>query len=253
MSNLLTNEQLKSIARDYNNDEHFHVVTSFRQNISTTVMDDIHLIPSTSTIPYPNGIQLKVASDNTNDTALGTGVRQVDIHYLDSNYLEEREFVTLNGTTPVNIIATDVTRILDFHTQLVGSNGVSVGNISLTNLAGTITYDYLQAGGNQSLTAHYTVPDNKIGYITGWQATSTKQAVSVRLRATRSKHELELLPLIFTFQDVVNLNNTTSGFISFSSPLKCLPRTDIKLSAIGTGAAGADCSASFGILVVNKP
>lgn len=252
MSHSFTNEQLKSLARDFVNNEHFHVVTSFKQSVSTAVLDDISLIPNTTVIPYPNGIQLSVSSSDANDTALGIGVRQIDIHYLDANYLEQSEFVTLNGTTPVNTVATNITRILDFHTQLVGSSGVAIGNMSLTNLAGTVTYDYLQAGGNQSLTAHFTIADNKIGYITGWQASSTKQAVSIRLRATRSKYELNLLPGIFMFQDVLNLNNTTSGFIPFDPPLKCLSRTDIKLSAIGTGAAGSDCSASFGILLVNK-
>lgn len=253
MAPLLTNEHLKSLVRENTNNEHFHVVSSFKQSISTTVLDDISLIPSTTVIPYPNGIQLAVVSNNVNDTVLGTGIRQVDIHYLDSNYIEQAELVNLNGTTPVNTIATNITRILDFHTQLVGSTGAAVGNISLTNLAGTVIYDYLQAGGNQSLTAHYTIPDGRIGYITGWQATSTKQPISLRLRATRAKHEYMLLPGVFIFHDIVNLNNSTSGQIVFSTPIKCPSRTDIKLSAIGTGAAGSECSASFSILLVNKP
>lgn len=250
---LVLNEHLKAQVRDALNMEHYHVISSFKQSISTTVLEDIWLVPGVSVIPYPNGIQIAVSSSNANDIALGTGVRSVNIHYLDINYIEYSEIVILNGTTPVNTVATDIHRILDFHTQTVGSNGVAVGNISLKNLAGTVTYNYIQLGGNQSLTGAFTVPAGMIGYITGWQGSSTKQAISIRLRATRARHSNELLPGIFIFQDVVNVNNSTSGQISFATPLKCLAKTDIKISAIGTGAAGGDCSGSFGILLVQAP
>jgi hypothetical protein len=252
MSNIVLAEELAALGREHDIDATYHVITSFKQNVSTTVLDDLWEVTGVSVIPYPNGIQLAVSSDNANDTALGTGTRTVNFHYLDTNYIEKSEIITLNGLTPVNTVATNIQRILNFHTQTVGSNGVAVGNVSVKNLAGTVTFDMIKAGGNQSLTGHFTIPAGKIGYVTGWQATSTKQALSIRLRATRDRHDGTLLSGVFIFHDAVNLNNSTSGQIRFTSFLKCQPKTDIKLSAIGTGAAGGDCSGSFAVILVNK-
>ena len=254
MSQLVLAEELAAIAREHNGiDATYHIITSFRQNVSTTVLDDLWEVAGVNVIPYPNGIQLAVVSSNVNDTVLGTGIRQVMLHYLDTDYIEQFEHIDLNGVTPVNTAATNIQRILNLHAMLVGSNGVAVGNITITNLAGTVTYDKITAGGNQSLTGHFTIPANKIGYITGWQATSTKQTMSIRLRATRDRHNGDLLPGVFIFHDAANLNNSTSGQIRFTSFYKCQPKTDIKMSAIGTGAAGGDCSGSFAVILVNKP
>lgn len=214
----ISNETLFSIAREQTIDGEAHIVSSFRTNLNAGVLQDINEFGA-DVIPYPNGQQLRVVSSSVNDTLLGTGVRQVMVHYLNSSYLEKTEIINLNGTTPVSTVATDITRIQNLHTLTVGSLGVAAGNISLTNLAGTITYEYIKVGGNQSLTSHFTIPDNKVGYITSWQATVTKQTIYVRLRITRDRHSGDLLPGVFIFHDGVTLTNSTSGQIRFLAPI----------------------------------
>ena len=248
---ILTNDMLFSIAREQGIDGESHIISSFRTSLSAGVLQDINEFGA-DVIPYPNGIQLKIASSSANDTILGTGIRQVMVHYLNSGYIERAEIVNLNGVTPVNTVATDITRIQNMRALTVGSLGVSAGNISLTNLAGTVTYEYIKNGGNQSLTSHFTIPDNKVGYITSWQATVTKQTVYVRLRATRDRHDGDPLPGVFIFHDGVTLTNSASGQLRFLAPIKCLPRTDIKVSAFGTGAANGEASATFTLIEVNK-
>jgi hypothetical protein len=89
--------------------------------------------------------QMAVSSSSASDTSNGTGAQQVHIHYLDGNYAEQIEVVTLNGTTPVNTIATNILRINAFHLWRAGSSGTSAGNISIKNIAATVTYDYITA------------------------------------------------------------------------------------------------------------
>lgn len=246
------NEHIAAVAREMSLNSQYIVITSFKRSISATVLDDLTEIPSTTVIPYPNGIQLRVVSSSANDSASGTGIRTIMLEYLDIDYQYLIETITLNGATPVNSVATNIQRVLCIHAATVGSAMVSVGNISLTNVAGTVTYDYITAGGNQSLTGHFTVPGDRIGFITGWQASSTKQSVSLRLRATRDKFTGQRIPSVFLFQDIVNLADSSSGLIRFTSFLKCEPKTDIKMSAISTTASPADASGSFGIILVPK-
>ena len=46
---------------------------------------------------------MSLVSTSVLDTAAGTGMRSVDIHYLDASGNAQSLVVALNGTTPVNI------------------------------------------------------------------------------------------------------------------------------------------------------
>lgn len=109
--------------------------------------------------------QMKIASESASDSAAGIGVRKVRIHYLDGDYVPHEETVTLNGMAAVNMVATDVFRINRIHAEEVGSNVISVGKISLTNLAGSVTYSLIPAGLTSSRQAVYTVPAGVTGYV----------------------------------------------------------------------------------------
>lgn len=222
-----------------------------KTGISTTVLDDISEIPSTTTIPTPNGIQLAVKSSSINDTSSGTGSRSVDIHYLDRNYDARSETVFTNGTSLVFTNGTTIQRIQSFHTKTAGSGGASAGNISLKKTDNTTTYSYIKAGGNQSLTAMCTIPNGTVGYLLNWHTGMIKQPMNARIRATADRHTGELLTGIFLFQDVVTMNNGASPDVTFKSWQKLPARTDVKVSAISEGA-NSDCSASFEILLLQE-
>lgn len=225
-----------------------YVISGYKVGVSTTVLDDLSQISGTTTLPNPNGIQLAVSSSSASDTLAGTGIRRVTIYYLDTDYKEKTEGVTLNGTTPVNTSATNIQRVQWMHALEVGSNNVAVGNISLKNTAGTTTYEVIATGGNMSLTAHFTIPANKTGYILGWNASGVTKALTIRLRATVRKYDRKLIPGVFIFQDVVILNNSTGPYIRFPSPLACPAKTDIKVSALAD-VSGGDAITSFTVLL----
>jgi len=221
-----------------------------KDGLSSAVLDDLTQIPATTVVPEPGGIQLQLSSSSANDTSAGTGVQTLDVHYLDTSGVEQQETIIMNGVTPVNTVATDIDFIQWIHTKTVGAGGVAAGNISAEDTGGAVVYEYLAAGGNQSLSAKYKVPTAKTGYVVGWQASGMTKRIDLRLRATVERFDRTIIPGVFLFQDVVVLNDTSSGWIPFMVPLKMPAGAIIKLSAISS-AAGGDGGGQFDIMIVD--
>lgn len=193
----------------------------------------------TCTYVFPAAAQqMAVVSSSADDAAAGTGARSVEIHYLDANYAPHQITVTLNGTTPVLTVPTNILRINRFHVYSAGSGGTAAGNISVTNVAGTVTYAALTAGRNVARQAIYTVPAGVSGYISHWQASSG--AVSgnhftvISIHATMN--EGTLLPGIFNIVDEVGtLNNSIA--VTLPIPVRIPATTDVKMSAISDASS----------------
>lgn len=224
-----------------------------KDSLSTTILDDITEIPSTTVVTNPGGIQCEVVSDDDNDTLAGTGVQKIEIHYLDTNGAEQSETVNMAGQTPVNTVATDIDHIQWMHAAQVGGNAneVAIGNISLRNTPGTTTYEYISAGGNQSLSARYVVPTGKTAYILGWQVSAITKKIDFRLRATVKKYDRTLLSGIFLFQDAIVLQDAPSGWMKCEVPLECPAGSEIKVSG-KSAAAGGDGGAQFVVLLIDN-
>lgn len=180
-------------------------------------------------------VQMAMVSTSANDTANGTGVRAVRIHYLDHNYQPQVTDVTLNGLTPVLTTPTDILRVNGLHAIAVGSNVIAVGNISLTN-NGT-TYGFISAGDNTARQAIFTVPDGVWGYIDHWQASSGSSGnhfCQTILAATT--HDGVIFPGVFLLQDEQGTQNNGT-VIQFPIPIPIPPKTDVRIAAIGDGNA----------------
>lgn len=221
-----------------------------KDGLSSAALDDLTQIPGTVVVPEPGGIQLRFTSSSAADSSAGTGIQTADLHYLDTSGNEQEETVIMNGAGGINTVATNIDFVQWIHAKSVGSGGVAAGNISVTDTAGAITYEYLAAGGNQSLSAKYKVPNNKTGYVVGWQSSGITKKIDIRLRATVERFDRTLIPGVFLFQDVVVLNDTTSGWIPFMVPLKMPSGAVIKLSGISS-AAGGDGAGQFDIMIVD--
>jgi len=177
--------------------------------------------------------QMKVVSSSSSDGAGGVGARQVEIYYLDSNYAEHEELVTLNGTTAVNTVATDILRINDFHVTDAGSSKCAVGNIDIKNLAGTETYSRISATRNASLQAIWTVPEGMTLYITSWKcgAFQSSGKISFIMLRTTSDHDAVLHPGLFMHKDIVSLYNN-HAVVPFAAPIKVPARADIIITGV---------------------
>jgi len=125
-------------------------------------------IRATAYTPQGTNAQRSIKSSNVNDTAAGTGARQVRITYLNTSYELKTEDITLNGTTAVNTVATDIAFLEKMEVIVTGNQGG--GN------AGTISI-YTQTGGggsvwgsiatsdNMTYWAHHYVPSGKTCYL----------------------------------------------------------------------------------------
>lgn len=83
--------------------------------------------------PAAAGVQMSVVSTSANDAAAGTGIRTMDIHYLDANLDSQFERVTLNGLTPVLTVATNIRFIQCMHVVTAGSGKAAAGTITASN------------------------------------------------------------------------------------------------------------------------
>ena len=229
-----------------------YTIPGRKDSLSTSVLDDITQIPGTTVTPRPGGIQLELVSSSAADdgSPVGTGAQTVDIHYLDSSGDEQEETVTMNGLGAVTTLATDIADVQWLHTRAVGANGVAVGNISLQGVGGGTVYEYLAAGGNQSLSGRYAIPNGKTGYIVGWMCSAIVKQIDFRLRATVERHDRALVSNVFLFQDAVVLVDAPSGFITMPYPA-CPAGSVVKISGI-SAAAGGNAGGSFQIMLVDN-
>jgi len=182
-------------------------------------------------------IQMQVVSSSANDTAAGTGVRTIHIHYLDNTYAAKTLDVTMNGITPVLTVPTNILRINGFHATTVGSNMDAVGNISIQAVGGAVTYGYLHAGTNRARHPTFTVPYGKMLYLCQWSVTEASAAaaiVDVELEATY--HDGIVYPGVMLTQALACGQYLIEDTI-WQVPLSLPAMVDVQVSATSNGAA----------------
>lgn len=204
-------------------------------------------VDTSITIPPSGGEQMQIFSNDINDTAGGSGVQEIMIHYLDSNGVEQTETKATNGGA-VDTTTTDMRFIQDVHATKVGSNGVAEGNIDIRSKAtpGNI-FNMLLAGGNMSLTINKMVPAGKTLYITHWHASASgKQSVVMRLRSTDHHGNLyDGNNPVFIFKDSVYLEDASFVREWEDDELFPIPELSIVKVSVWASQAGADVSAGW--------
>jgi hypothetical protein len=188
-----------------------------------------------------------VSTDNTNDKAAGTGVLTVGIYYLDDAFAEKSAFVTLDGTTPVVTVASDIYRVIEFVATTTGTSKVAAGTISLRNSTDhTTIYAQIAAGYTMDRSLVYTVPANKYLHIAEINASSGLATID------------ETLFVLETTYNATTDTQTTGGFMLPHSQyilqngaididpkvtIRFPPGTDLKFTV--KGDAGAKCAVNI--------
>lgn len=197
-------------------------------------------------IPHPavGGIQMEIVSSSNADSDSGginpqsTGVRTVTIFYLDQNFAEQSETITMDGTTPINTTATDILRVQSMCTATVGSGGQAAGTITLESTDSAVEYCRIRAGGNVSFKGEWTVPAGMVMFVTTWQASAIAAAANRRseffLEATTTKDGV-LTADIFHVKDILHLTASSQAF-PFTLPLKIPAQADIKVSVLSSAS-----------------
>jgi hypothetical protein len=137
----------------------------YNAQISGTTEEDIwtqggsYVFPPAATYP---GAKMEVVSTDANDKSDGTGVQTVTIGYLTSAGVEKTEVVTLNGTTAVTTVGTDIWRINSFRAKTAGTGLKAAGSITLQELDNSPVFSSIAAGQTRARNMAYTVPAGKM-------------------------------------------------------------------------------------------
>lgn len=110
---------------------------------------------------------LQVFSGSLDDNGVtpGTGAWTVAVIGLDSDWLEQAEVITLNGTTPVLSVGV-YRRVFRMYVITAGAGGENAGLITARHSTTTANVMAgITAGVNQSNIACYTIPADKEAYV----------------------------------------------------------------------------------------
>jgi len=201
-------------------------------------------------IPTPPAIgeQMTLVSEsNADNGATATGILTLRLEYLDATGAEQTEDITMNGTTTVNTVATNIRFINDMYALTVGSNGVAEGHIKIYAQSDSgLVYNMIALGGNKSLVINRMVPLGKKCILVTWDCQEGQNdRCAYRIRSTDMNGVL--IPGVFCFKDTCYIKNVASGALPLYVSVPAL--SIIKISA-WADTINAEGSASYiGVLM----
>ena len=197
-------------------------------------------------VPPQTGFVPEVLSSSASDTAAGTGIRTLHIHYLDSEYNEADGYATLNGTSPVSVYDANGTQITDMrfvqcmHISTYGTGKKAAGNISLREVGDTIAYSYIVVGDTRCSSSARMVPAGKrlivrmaIGSST---STTADETTNIAIASTYFEGHDYTSDSIFVPYDNLGFRNNSFG-IEMAVPLAFPEKTVIAMIASSDKAA----------------
>ena len=233
---------------------------AFNSNGFTDIADyDLQTAGNNLRTPVLNGTQsLEVVSSNAADSAIGTGIRTVEVMYLDENFALKNVVLTLNGTTAIALTIKSQS-ILKFYAVTLGSSSGAAGNIDIripsTGLLGANPVqivDRISIGETASLTARACVPEGYLGYLLDVSGAAITANHDFRLAATAAQWDKRLLDGVFNTQDLFSANAGTIPVLRtlpyIELPSRCRVRLSSKASANNASASGG-----FTVIFVKKP
>lgn len=136
-------------------------------------------IRATTYTPQGANAQRSINSTSASDSSASTGARTILLTYLNTSFVLKTEIITLNGTTAVNTVGTDIAFVESLQVMSVGTQGGgNVGTIQLwTNTGGTgPIWASIAASDNVTYYAHHYVPTGVTCYIINAHGGSTATA-----------------------------------------------------------------------------
>lgn len=135
----------------------------------TTTTTTPAAVRATTYTEQTSNAQRSIASASANDTAAGTGARTAKITYYTATFTGPyTETLTLNGTTGVNTVATNICYIEKIEVLTAGSGGANAGIITLYSAInkGGVAIGTIAASDNRTFWAHHYVATGMILRIT---------------------------------------------------------------------------------------
>ena len=157
---------------------------------------------------------MQIVSTSAEDDVGGTGLIKVNLYYLDDTFTEHIEVITLNGTTAVLTANTDIYRVNFLSAEDAGGTNHAVGDITLSSIGAGVHYGAIQATFTRSRTLFYTVPKDKVLYITSYSFSSGYKSAGkverMTLRATYDHLDNHVLPagLYMPYAEIILIDGT---------------------------------------------
>ena len=118
-------------------------------------------------VPNQNLETIEAVSSLAADGVAGAGARTIEVTFLDANWEEVTETLTMNGTTPTTPTTVTGYRVLSAKVKDVGTyHGSNLGNITLQTSTSGDVLGYMSIGSGGTEQTIYTVPAGKTMYIT---------------------------------------------------------------------------------------
>lgn len=131
---------------------------------TTSTGSALTVIRATAYTEQTTNAQRSIVSSSVDDTSAGTGARTVKIYYYDQTLLGPfTETISMNGTSAVNTVATNICFIEKIEVMTVGSQLSNVGTITLKAAAagGGVTIGTIPAGDGVTNWCHHYVGTGK--------------------------------------------------------------------------------------------
>ena len=187
------------------------------------------------TFPSDDGEIMEIASSN------GTDTQDVVVQGLDENFLDKTWTGTLAGTTPVNIGTW--TRIFRAYND---GNADFVGDITINEVGGSTDYLKILDGNNQTLMAIYTIPADKIGYLTRYSLSAQNEQSSSSIHFTAQIRTREF-GKVFRVREIVSFGTSHDTERVLQFPTKLQPKTDIIFNVVNSDGNNGSVNADFDV------
>lgn len=198
---------------------------------------------------YP-GAKMEVISDSANDDGdpAGTGARTVKIYYLTSAGVEKTETITMNGTNPVETVATDIWRINGFRIKTMGSLNGAAGNITLQEIDNSPVFSQILPGSTRAFNSQYTVPAGYRLMVTDMSCTTggvtqDKSYLMFKLLANKDYDNVASGTSLFEHSALAVAAGTVQRH--FEVPISFAAATDIVVNCEGVAATAATQASTY--------
>ena len=174
--------------------------------------------------------RLLITSDSAQDGVAGTGTLTLQLSGLDEDYNILTETITMNGVAAVQTKGSFL-RLFTTKSITAGTNGINVGNITITDSTTVITAGYLQAGEGKTLNAFWTTPADKTSVIL--------DATVGEMAQKQTDFALFMRPFgqsWYIGKTLIVKNQTIYELLSM--PIKVPAKMDIEVRAKSSGGSG---------------
>lgn len=202
--------------------------------------------------PAAGGVRMEIVSTSAQDGPAGTGILTARISYLDVNFAEQEETVTLNGLVAAPTAAVNIRRINYFAAETAGTSEAAVGTVTLRLFGGGATYARIEIGDAREYRAIYTVPAGKRALMLDWLVSAGASSAGHHTRFAYATNYDFTHGHVHTFISDILQMSVQDGAIQLDAPTGVVfgATSDIKIRAISDNVA-ADVKAgtfSLGLL-----